>query len=79
MRLWVRDSDRRPDPAPVKTDARKVLVVGVALWVIALAVMLFLLQPLQEQNLMWMLWTCVAGLALGVIGLLYLLRRRSRG
>jgi Na+/melibiose symporter-like transporter len=78
MRLWVKESERRPSPAPVKTDDRKVLLVGIALWIAALAVMLVLLQPIIEAGAIWMLWTCVAGLALGVVGLLSLLVKPSK-
>ena len=28
MRLWLKDSERRPDPAPVETDDRKAMLVG---------------------------------------------------
>ena len=37
MRLWLKDSERRPDPEPVKTDDRKAMLVGIALWLVALA------------------------------------------
>ena len=40
MRLYVRDSERRPDPAPLKTDDRKVILVGLAAWAIATIVLL---------------------------------------
>ena len=36
MRLWLKDSERRADPAPVKTDDRKAFFVGTVAWVIAL-------------------------------------------
>jgi len=37
MRLWLKDSERRPDPAPIKTDDRKVVLIGLVLWLVALA------------------------------------------
>ena len=40
MRLWLKDSERRPDPTPVATDDRKPMIVGLALWIIALIVVL---------------------------------------
>ena len=36
MRLWVSESERRPDPAPARTDARKALLAGTAAWIVAL-------------------------------------------
>lgn len=71
MRLWLKDSERRPDPAPVKTDDRKAFLVGIALWLVGLAVVIALLQPLTAAGQTWWLWTCVAGLAIGLIGILY--------
>jgi hypothetical protein len=71
VRLWLKDSERRPDPAPVKTDDRKPMLIGLALWLAALAVLLLFLEPLKAADAGWWLWTCVAGLALGLIGLLY--------
>lgn len=71
MRLWLKDSERRPDPAPVKTDDRKAMLVGTALWLVALAVLLLFLRPILDSGNLWLLWTCAAGLALGLLGLLY--------
>ena len=75
MRLFIKDSERRPDPAPLKTDDRKVVLVGLALWIVALAVMLVLLPQLQESDLVWLLWTVVGGLILGLGLLVYTARR----
>ena len=71
MRIWLKDSERRPDPAPVKTDDRKAILVGIALWIVALAVLLVFIVPLTASGNAWWLWSCVAALALGLIGLLY--------
>ena len=71
VRIWLKDSERKPDPAPVKTDDRKAILVGIAAWIAALAVLLVFLGPLTEAGGGWWLWTCVAALALGLIGLLY--------
>lgn len=77
MRLFIKDSERRPDPAPLKTDDRKVVLVGLALWIVALAVMLVLLPQLQSSGLVWLLWTVVGGLILGLGLLVYTARRHS--
>ena len=78
MRLWLKDSERRPDPEPVKTDDRKAVLIGLALWLVALAVLLLFIPQLTESGLSWWLWTCIAGLSLGLIGLLYTHWRGSR-
>jgi hypothetical protein len=77
VRLWLKDSERRPDPAPVKTDDRKAMLIGIVIWLIALAVLLLLLPTLTEAGMGWWLWTCVAGIALGLAGILYTHRRHS--
>ena len=75
MRLWLKDSERRPDPAPTPTDDRKPILIGLGLWLVALVAVL-LLGPLLAPADRWWVWACVAGLALGLIGLLYTHRRR---
>jgi hypothetical protein len=77
MRFFIKDSERRPDPAPVKTDDRKVVLVGLVLWIVALGVMLALLSQLQESGLVWLLWTVVVGFGLGLVLLVYTSKRHS--
>ncbi|CAN5339736.1 hypothetical protein BH11ACT5_BH11ACT5_08650 [soil metagenome] len=76
MRFWLKDSERRPDPTPVQTDDRKAFFAGTVAWVVALAVFVLLLPTLTAQGHTWWLWTCVAGLAIGVIGLGWSVWRR---
>lgn len=77
MRLFIRDSERRPDPAPLKTDDRKVVLVGLVLWVVALGVLLLLLPQLEESGLVWLLWTVVVGLGLGLVLLVVTAKRHT--
>jgi hypothetical protein len=75
VRIWLKDSERRPDPEPVKTDDRKAILVGLVLWLIALGGLLLSLPMLIEGDNVWWLWTCVVGLGFGFVGLLYTHRR----
>ncbi|MBX3089417.1 MAG: DUF2530 domain-containing protein [Cryobacterium sp.] len=77
MRLWLKDSERRPDPEPVKTDDRKAMLVGLVLWLLALVGLLLFLGSLVSSGLQWWLWTCVVGLALGLIGLVFTHRQQG--
>ncbi len=77
MRLFIKDSERRTDPAAVKTDDRKVVLVGLVLWIVALGVMLALLPQLQDSGLVWLLWTVVVGFGLGLVLLVYTSKRHS--
>ena len=77
MRLWLKDSERRPDPTPVKTDDRKAILTGLALWVVGLIVLLIFITPLTKAGNTWWLVACAIGIALGLIGLVYTNRRHS--
>jgi hypothetical protein len=76
MRLWVKDSERRPDPAPVATDDRKPMAVGLGLWIIASIVVLIALGAAGISADPTPLWACVAGVGLGLLGLVYVHRQR---
>ena len=78
MRIWLKDSERRPDPQPVKTDDRKAMLVGIALWLVAAAVVFFFLGPRTESDNAWWLWTCLTAIGLGLLGLLYTHWKRRR-
>jgi hypothetical protein len=71
MKLWLRDSERKPDPAPVKTDDRAAVLVGLALWIAALVIVL-IMRPGPD-----VVWTCATGAVLGLVGLIYTHARRG--
>lgn len=52
-------------PPPLQVDTARVVLVGTALWSIALVVLLFLGD---EVDRMWT-WTCVAAIGLAFLGL----------
>lgn len=78
MRFWLSESERRPDPAPARTDARKALLVGTAGWLVALAIALLFRDQLAEAGLGWLLWAAVTGAVIGIVGLVVVqvIRRR---
>jgi hypothetical protein len=78
VRIWLKDSERRPDPEPVETDDRKAMLVGIVLWVIALVAVVLFIEPLIAAGNLWWLGTVFAGLALGLIGLVYTHLRRGK-
>ncbi|XVQ85183.1 DUF2530 domain-containing protein [Microbispora siamensis] len=67
-------SERRPDPMPLRTRDTLTILVGTALWVIALAVVLLVVRPADPRPV----WVCVAGIGLGLFGVLYIRRRDAR-
>ncbi len=69
----------RPSPPP-PLEANDQLVIGVvtAGWAIALVVLLIVRDSLPAHS-RWWIWTCVAGVGLGLFGLWYVPRlKRGR-
>ncbi|MEP7017999.1 MAG: DUF2530 domain-containing protein [Actinomycetota bacterium] len=64
------------EPEPLAVDTIRLLQIGVALWAVALLVSL-LVPELHRAERYWWPWTCVAGVAGGVLALAYV--RRGRG
>ena len=52
-------------PPPLQVDTARVVVAGIALWAVALVVLLLLGDRVDR---MWT-WTCLAAIALAVLGL----------
>ncbi len=78
MRLWLNDSERRPDPAPARADARKAVLAGTVSWLVALVVTLVFRAQLEAADLGWLVWACATGVVLGLVGLVVVqvIRRR---
>lgn len=72
VRFYVKDSERKPDPAPVKVNAGLAIGVGTALWVIAL--LAFLVSAKQSEKA-GLIATCLVGIVLGGIGFWHSRRR----
>jgi ABC-type nickel/cobalt efflux system permease component RcnA len=71
-------TDRRPAPPPLEANDQLVTAVITVGWAIALLV-LFILRGQLPDSARWWLWTCLAGLVMGLFGLWYVPRmKRSR-
>jgi hypothetical protein len=62
---------KRPVPPALEADTPRLVLVGIALWLVALVV--GLVVDREDGTL---LWTCVVGIVLGALG--YVLARRAR-
>ena len=63
---------------PLDVDAVRTVQIGTVLWAVALVVSLVARDALQDEGRTWWIWTCVAGVALGLLGLVITVRRRRR-
>ena len=62
---------------PMDVDGVRTVEVGSALWLVAFVALLPFYGRLEEAGRLWWLWTCMAGLGLGLIGLEFCRRRRK--
>lgn len=73
----ARYPDRRPDPDPLEADEPKVVAVGTALFTAALLALLLVRDRLEAAGTEWLIGSCVTGIVLGLVGLVYTRRRRD--
>lgn len=78
VRLKPRPEARRPPPPPLATDDRGAVLAGIAVWLVSLVVLMLSRSSLVADGRGWWIWTAVAGIGLGVIGLGHLHRRARR-
>lgn len=65
---------------PLDVDGTKGVGIGTALWAVAgLVLLVGYRDDLTAADSQWWLWTCVAGIGLGLLGWTYCRRRRERG
>ena len=64
-------SERRPAPPPLEANERLVTWAGIAAWVVALIVLLAVRAHIPPSD-RWWIWTCVAGIGLGLFALFYI-------
>lgn len=64
--------------APLDVDAVRTMQVGTLLWAVALAATLIARDTLTADGRTWWIWTCAAGVALGLLGVAVTARRRRR-
>ena len=71
-------SNDAPAVTPLDLDAVRTVQVGTVIWAIALVVLLPFHDRLAESDHTWWLWTCVVGVAFGLLGVAFTTRRRRR-
>ena len=61
---------------PLDVDGVRTVQVGTTLFAVAFVALLPFYGPLEENGHTWLLWMCLAGVGLGLLGVEYCKRRR---
>jgi LPXTG-motif cell wall-anchored protein len=68
----------RPDvPELADVDGVGAVTAGTIAWAVALVLCLAFRTPLADAGRTWWTWVCLAGLLLGLAGLVFVRRRRA--
>ena len=73
------EGDAAGAPAPLQplaVSSARVALWGAVAWLVAL-VLTLAVPALHEGDRHWWPWTCVAGVAIGAVGLVYIIRGRG--
>ena len=74
----MKESGGREPPPPLEANDRLVTLTGTAGWAVALIVLLIIRDSLPADD-RWWIWTCAAGVAMGLFALWYVPRfKRAR-
>jgi len=65
-----------PHLEPLDVDGVQTVAVGTVAWLVALIALLPFYRTLEDQGRLWWLWTCGAGIGIGLFALWYCRRRR---
>lgn len=69
MRWIAKDSERKPDPEPIKGTAKKAVLIGMVGFAVALILLIIFYDSISNPNKVWYPYTAVVGLLLGVFAL----------
>lgn len=69
MRWIAKDSERKPDPEPIKGTAKKAVIIGMVIFAMGLVFILVFYNSITSPNRVWYPYTCLVGLLLGIFAL----------
>ena len=65
------------DVRPLDVDGVRAVAIGTVLWAVALVALLPFWGRLSDAGRLWWIGACAAGVGLGLLGLRYVIRRRT--
>jgi len=65
MRWIAKDSERKPDPAPITGTVRIAVLIGLIGFAVGLLLSVVFYEQITSPNKVWYPYTCVVGLVLG--------------
>lgn len=65
------------DVEPLDVDGVRTVTVGSIIWLVGFLALLPFYGRLADDGRTWMVWTCMAGAGLGLVGVEYCRRRRT--
>jgi len=68
----------RPPAKPLDVDGVRTAKVGTLVWAVAFLALVPFAGRLTDDGRGWWLWTCAAGVVLGLVAILVSSRRRAR-
>lgn len=68
MKFIIKESEAKPTPEPIETNAGLAVLLGTLAWFLALVAILLLNQTLEQPLPSWWALTCLFGIGLGVFG-----------
>jgi hypothetical protein len=66
MRWIAKDSERKPDPAPITGTVRIAVLIGLIGFAVGLLLSVVFYEQITNPNKIWYPYTCMVGLVLGV-------------
>jgi len=66
MRWIAKDSERKPDPAPITGTVKIAVLIGLIGFAVGLLLSVVFYEQITNPNKVWYPYTCMVGLVLGV-------------
>ena len=69
MRWIAKDSERKPDPEPIKGTARIAVIIGLIGFALCFLAIVIFYDSITSPNKIWYPYTCLVAIILGIFAL----------